>query len=436
MKKCCGSSDDKNKIGFLSLFSLVISAQLGASVFLMPSVLAPFHLSGLLGWLTAGIGAVLITVVFSFLCTKTGITGGPHIYAGMFFGRTVGFFMTWIYWCAAWACNPIMIATAINYLMSFVGDMDTSMKLICEILLVLSLTFINTRGVKTSGYFDMTLNILKMLPLIIIPIISMKYIKMENIFAPFPDGSISSIESISKATLLSFWGFVGLEGGTSPSGCVRNPRRTIPLAIILGTSFVAFICLINTFSIFGVISPSELENVGAPFARIMTVLFGNHASFEKFIGLMTFLMCAGSLNAWVFFSGQISRSAANENIFPEIFKRTNKFGSPSCSLWISAIGTMIILFLQKTPLFGDKVVKFLDMSVIVYITLYTVAILAYIKFAYNNKIRGIVQASITILATLFCSFILIKSDIQSFIALAIMIATGIPVYLKTNRSHK
>ena len=427
------SNMNNNKIGFLSLFSLVISAQLGASVFLMPSVLATFRSYGLIGWLSAGIGAVLITIVFSFLCTKTNTAGGPHIYAGMFFGKKVGFFVTWIYWCAAWACNPIMIATAINYLMSLTGPLDTSSKIALEILLVIGLTFINTKGIKTSGYFDLILNALKILPLIIIPIISIKYINFDNFSESLPK-DMTSIEALTKATLLSFWGFVGLEGGTSPANSVKNAKRTIPLAIISGTSFVALICFINTFSIFGVIPPSELESIGAPFAEIMTRLFAG--SSDKLVGLITFIMCAGSLNAWVLFSGQISKSAADKNIFPKMFNKLNKNGAPSYSLWISALGTISILFLQKTDFIGDKIVKFLDMSVIVYIALYTIAILSYIKFSLKNKANGFFSVLITILALSFCLFIMIKSDVSSFIALLIMIATGIPVFINLRKKEK
>lgn len=420
-------NQNESKIGFWTLISIVISAQLGASVFLMPSALAPFKSVGLLGWVIAGVGAVLITVVFSYLCTQTAKAGGPHIYAKMFFGKNVGFFVTWIYWCAAWACNPIMIATAINYLMSCIGDVSTIEKLSLEISLVLVLTLINIRGVKTSGYIEMVLTILKIVPLIIIPIIAFSKIDINNFKEPLV-GDITTLEAITKATILSFWGFVGLEGGTSPADTVQNPKRTIPLAIVLGTAFVAIICIVNTIAIFGIIPPSELESVGAPFAYIMVKLFG--VGYDKLIGIITFIMCAGSLNAWVLFSGQISESAARERVFPSIFQKENKKGAPYCALWISAIGTILILFLQKTDYIGDKIVKFLDMSVIVYIFLYVIAILAYTKFYISQKKRGVWNGIVTISALGFCLAIIFNSSISSFIALTIMLLTGIPVFLK------
>ena len=423
----------KSQIGFWSLLAIVIGAQLGASIFLLPTELAQYRTLGLGGWMIGGIGAILLTIVFSFLCTQTGKAGGPHIYARMFFGEKVGFFITWIFWCGAWACNPILIATAVNYLMSFAGDMTPLQKIICEIAMVFSLTYVNLRGVKTTGIFEIMLTTFKVLPLIIIPILAFQHINMDN-FKEMTPPDMSASETMIKAAILSFWGFVGLEGGTTPAGDVKNPKRNIPLAIVLGTATVAIISLVNTFTVFGIISPSELEHVGAPFARVMVQIFGG--SYDKIIGLITFIMCYGSLNAWVFFSGQIAKTAADENIFPRFFAKRNKYDAPSNALLTAFIGTVVILFLQKSPLFEDKIGKFLDMSVLIYIVLYTVAVLCFFKFMKQNKVKDVIKWVITALALAFCLFIAYNSNIMDFSAVLLLIILGIPAYIRMNKQKK
>ena len=422
----------KSKMGFWSLLAIVIGAQLGASIFLLPSQLAQYRTLGLCGWMIGGIGAIFLTVVFSFLCTQTGKTGGPHIYARMFFGDKIGFFITWIFWCGAWACNPILIATAVNYLMSFVGNMSLTQKLICEIAMIFSLTYVNLRGVKTTGIFEITLTAFKILPLIIIPILAFQHINMDN-FKEITPVNMKQSSTIIQAAILSFWGFVGLEGGTTPAGDVKNPKRNIPLAIILGTSLVAIISLVNTFAIFGIISPAELENIGAPFAQIMVRLFGG--SSEKVIGLVTFIMCYGSLNAWVFFSGQIAKTAADEHIFPAFFAKKNKYNAPSNVLLTVFLGTVVILFLQKSPLFEDKIGKFLDMSMLVYVVLYTVATLCFFKFMIKEKVKSPIKWLITSLAFGFCILVMYNSAISDFSAVIAISLMGVPVYL-TRENNK
>jgi APA family basic amino acid/polyamine antiporter len=241
------------------------------------------------------------------------------------------------------------------------------------------------------------------------------------------------MDTIVKATIFSFWAFVGLEGGTSPAEVVHNPRKNIPLAIVLGTGFVSLISVITTISAYCVISPAELENEGAPFSRILLTIFSGY-SFDKVIGVITFIMCYGSLNAWVFFSGQIARSAAVEKMFPATFGKLNKKKAPSQALWISAIGTIVLLILQKTSLFQDKIGKFVEMSVVVYIVLYLMCIIAFIKFLWINKSTKFCQICTTALALCFCCFVLYNSEIENFIVLLLMLVSGTPIYLHVRKS--
>jgi APA family basic amino acid/polyamine antiporter len=405
----------------------VISEQLGASIFFMPSQIAHFRTLGLFGWLIGGCGAILVTFVFSFLCSQTSHVGGPHICAKAFFGKKVGFFATWVYWCTAWACNPIIVAVSINYLMTLTGDLTILQKLFIESALVISLTYINIRGIKTTSVTEIILTVLKVTPLIIVPVLAITNINTENFKEMTPVG-MSFSETITKATIFSFWAFVGLEGGTSPASEVRNPKRTIPLAIVIGTGIVAILSLVTTMATYGIIHPAALEQEGAPFSKMLLILFDGH-SFDKIVGIVTFLMCYGSLNAWVFFSGQIAKTAAEQKMFPKFFQRLNKHGSPGNALWLAAAGTIVLLILQETTMLADGISKFVEMSVIVYIVLYLLAIIAYIKFMMKSKSGTVWQITATALALLFCCFVLCNSDPENFMVLLLMLATGLPVYL-------
>jgi APA family basic amino acid/polyamine antiporter len=296
------------------------------------------------------------------------------------------------------------------------------------------LTLVNVRGVRTTGVVEGILTIFKIIPLIIVPILAFPNINLEH-FNETTGQGMSSMNTLIQAAIFSFWAFVGLEGGTSPAEVVKNPRKTIPLAIVIGTASVALISIINTIAAFGIVAPADLENEGAPLAKILLVLFDGR-SFDKLIGGITFIMCYGSLNAWVFFSGQIAKTAAVERIFPGIFSKSNKHGAPGNALWISAAGTIIILLLQKSPLFADKIEKFVDMSVVVYVAMYLMAICAYIKFMLQTRLKLISHIIITALALLFCGFVLFKTEIMNFSALIIMLLSGVPIYIFVRKNAK
>ena len=363
-------TEDKYKIGFWTLLAIVINAQLGASIFLLPSKLASFGPQAILGWIVGGIGAISIAMVFAFLCLETTKTGGPHVYAQMVFGDKIGFFVTWLYWCGTWVCNPILISTSIDYLEQVTGPVSVITRFILEISIVESIMVV-----------------IKMLPLILVPILAITNLDKANFSTgtvTSPSTSMSLFGVIISSSIIAFWGFVGLEEGGSTADSVINPKKNVPLAIILGTSFVALISLINTVSIFGVIPCEQLKNMPAPFAVVLGKLLGG--TYDKIIGILTFIMCYGSLNAWILFSGKLAQTAAEEKMFPLMFKKVNVNKSPYIALSIAALGTIIVLAILEFSPYKDALSDFLDMSVVMYIVLYLMAIVSYLFFIYKKKL--------------------------------------------------
>jgi APA family basic amino acid/polyamine antiporter len=325
-----------------------------------------------------------------------------------------------------------MISTAISYLAECVGPMSVGTSLLLEISLVVLLTMVNVHGIKTAASIEVVLSILKVVPLVLIPIFAFNKINFDNFSVALPDG-MSTGSAIFSATLIAFWSFVGLEGGTSPADDVENPKKNVPMAIVIGTSVVALICFVNTVSTFGLIPISELGSVSAPLARIMLTLFGG--GYDKFLGLLTFIMCAGSLNAWVLFSGQIGKSAAIEGIFPATFGKLNSKGSPVNGLVISGLGTVVLLVLQKTVL-KDGIGQFIDMSVIVYVFLYLITGVTFFRFISISKKKASVRQWFTSVCSLaFCLFLIVNSELGSFAVLALTIVTGIPVYFALKKKQ-
>ena len=374
-------------------------------------------------------GAIFIAMIFGFLCLETSKPGGPHIYAKMIFGDKVGFFVTWLYWCGAWVCNPILISTSIDYLEQVVGPINIIVRFLLEISIVVSLTSLNVKGIKWAGMLETIMVIIKLFPLVLVPILSFSHIAFSNFSISHYTTTLnmSSFDIIIQSSIVAFWGFVGLEEGGSTANSITNARKNVPLAIILGTSLVALISLINTVSIFGVIPCDELKDINAPFAVILSKLLGG--SYDKIIGVLTFIMCYGSLNAWILFSGKLAQTAAEENMFPEFFGKKNVNEEPYVSLWIAAIGTILILaFLEFTP-YKNAMSDFLDMSIIMYVVLYLMAIVSYLVFIYKNKsYYSVIRTIIAILAFIFCMTMLVFSDPNNFIAVFVVLLTSLPIY--------
>ncbi|MFT4327493.1 MAG: amino acid permease, partial [Wolbachia pipientis] len=105
-----------NKIGFLAIFALVISSQIGSGIFMLPISLAPYGAYSLISWVISGFGAISLALVFASLCAKFPETGGPHIYVKHAFGSTAAFFVGWTYWVSSWVSSTAVTIASIGYL--------------------------------------------------------------------------------------------------------------------------------------------------------------------------------------------------------------------------------------------------------------------------------------------------------------------------------
>ncbi|CAD6996571.1 unnamed protein product [Ceratitis capitata] len=214
-----------DKMGFLAIFALVVSSQIGSGIFMLPISLAPYGMYSPISSIISGFGAISLALVFALLCAKFPRTGGPHVYVKHAFGSTVAFFVGWTYWISSWISSTAVTIASVGYLAPLFHDNIQNIRLLLEMALVLAIMLINLRGI------------------------------------------------LAHSTLLALWCFIGLESATASAGSVDNPAKTIPRAIVLGTICVAIIYFINNFAIMGLISGSELADSRAPYVDAVKIMF-------------------------------------------------------------------------------------------------------------------------------------------------------------------
>ncbi|CAF1223864.1 unnamed protein product [Didymodactylos carnosus] len=306
---------------------MVTGSQIGSGVFMLPATLAPYGLYGLGGWLISGLGAIMLALVFAQLCSWFPKTGGPHVYVKEAFGLPASFFTGWTYWIISWVSTTVVVIGSIGYLLPLLGVTSTYLKLMLEILLLISITALNFRGVTAAGHVEFILTALKIIPLLIVPLIALFYFDIHNFVLNEAVSTLTTSQLLSRVTLLTLWGFIGLESATTPADAVENPSVTIPKAVVIGTISVAVLYLMNSIGIMGVIPGNELMHSIAPYAAAVRFMFGG--SWHILLSLIASIICIGTLNAWVMASGQIALGLAQDKLLPRYFGLKNKFDAPT-----------------------------------------------------------------------------------------------------------
>ncbi len=415
-----------SKMGFWAVASLVVGCQVGSGVFTLPSSLAIYGPISIFGWLISGTGAILLALIFSYLCMKMPKAGGPHVYVEAAFGKDASFFTAWTYWLISWVSSIVVLIAAVTFINHIIGDNGPVFNLILEIFILLIITLINIKGVSFAGRIELILTIFKCLPLIIIPIGGLMMINLDN-FTPLNPSNYSDFEAINKVSLFTLWGFVGLESATATAGSIKNPGKTIPRAVVLGTVFVAIIYMLNSIGIMAIIPYHQLASENAPYVRAAQILFGG--KWDILIAVISCVACLGTLNAWVLTSGQIAYGAAKDKLLPKIFGNVNKNNSPYLSIILSFLGTVPILFITLDKNLISQVNAVLDFSVTAFLFIYLVCMLSFLKLKMGNK----KQVMVCILAIIFCLWVLHSVSLLNLAISLLFVLSGIPIYIWCKR---
>ncbi|APR99139.1 APC family permease [Wolbachia endosymbiont of Folsomia candida] len=414
-----------NKIGFLAIFALVISSQIGSGIFVLPISLAPYGIYSLISWVMSGCGAISLALVFALLCAKFPETGGPHVYVKHAFGSTAAFFVGWTYWVISWVSTTAVIVASIGYLTPLFHADIQNVRLLLEILLFTAITLINLRGVTTAGCVELILMIVKITALLAIPITALFFFDRGNFVVSEEISSLTISQILARSTLLTLWCFIGLESATAPAGSVNNPAKTIPRAIVLGTICVAVIYFINSLAIMGLINGNDLANSKAPYVDAIKIMFPGN--WHLIVSVIASIVCVGSLNAWVLASGQVALGLAKDKLMPQFFTKTNKYDSPFWGIMISSLGTAILLVLTSSNNFAEQITSIIDFSVISFLFVYLACCLAFLKVMLQEK--GYYKLLIGSVATAFCCWIIFETAINTLLIASLFTASGIPIYL-------
>lgn len=333
----------RKKLGFWTSSSLVVGNMIGSGIFLLPATLASYGSISIFGWLISALGAAALAFVFIELSKiLPGTSGGPYVYSRSGLGDFAGFLVAWGYWISVWCANAAITIGLIGYLGVFFPVLKTSnlLSVVVGLCIVWSVVWINTRGIRTAGIFSLITSIIKITPLIAIGIFGLFFLEVDN-FLAFNISGVSNFQALTATAALTFFAYMGIECATIPAGDIENPKKTIPRSTYFGLGITAFVYIIGTISLLGVIPPEDLQHSQAPFSDAAAILWGPWA--ENLVAFAAIISTLGALNGWILVQGQIPAAIARDKLFPTIFAKENKKGVPVISLLLSSVLLSILM---------------------------------------------------------------------------------------------
>ncbi len=326
-------------IGFAGLILLVLNSVIGAGIFALPAAISAR--AGILSpWLFLIVGLLVITIVLTFaeLSSYFKDSGGPVLFTTTAFGPLVGFSTGWLLFISrmtAFAANSTVMAVYLGAVWPWFSDGVGRTSLI--IFVCGALTFANFLGVKDGVRTMAVFTLLKLAPLLLLIALGLQYVNADSLFP----ATLPIIDDIGGTTLLLIYAFVGFESATIISGEAKNPKKTMPMALVttvIATGLLYFLIVLVYISVL----PDAGES-GATLIDVGRELMG--PAGVVLITLAAVFSIGGNLASNMLAVPRLTFALAEKRLLPQWFGHIHeKYSTPSNSiLFLGAMGLVFAL---------------------------------------------------------------------------------------------
>ncbi|MEO5629846.1 MAG: amino acid permease [Thermomonas sp.] len=425
-----GVKPESKPLGLWMATALVVGSMIGSGVFLLPAALAPYGAASLVGWGISLCGALLLAATFAKLAVHWPCTGGPYAYVRRSFGDGAGFAIAWSYWISIWSgLAAIAVAFAGSIGAIFPTLTATPVRAAtCALCALWFCTFVNLAGLRKAGLMQVLVTTLKLVPLLLFGIIALWFVDAGN-YIPFnPSGK--TIPQVAQVTvILTLWALCGMEVATVPAGSIKDPKRTIPRATMLGTLLAGIATILACTTVIGLVPSATLAQSGAPMADAARQLWGPGAAVG--IAVLAAVSTFGAINGWLLVCAQVSLAAADDGLFPKPFARKDKNGTPAFGILVGAVLSTILVISSYSRSLVDLFTFILLISTSAILLPYAASSAAWLRSHGGNGGRVVAA-----LALIFSIYALFGAGGEALAWGAVLLLAGLPIYLWMRHANR
>lgn len=417
----------KKELSSFDLTSLVVGSIIGADIYITPALVAGMMgPAGVFVWVIAGIFAVVIALVFAYTSYHVPKVGGPFAFVSKAFGNFYGFVTGWAMLSAEMMTLPVFTIVFTRYLNYFI-ELELWEELLVKGLFLFSLIFVNIIGVKIGGRVNDALTIIKLCPLVLVIVSGIIFLtynpeKLNENYTPIaPLG----FDNFGAAFVLVFWAFAGFEMGTIPASEVKNPRKIIPKAIVLGITMVVLFYLTINFVVYGSVNWNELSRSTFPLVLVGSLVIGYIGATIVGVGALTSV--SGSTAAFSLGVSRLYYALSINGLFPKIFSNVHKkYKTPYMALIIQGVIAFIL------SAYGG-LIQLISFSVFNLAFMYIFVCLSFIVLKKEKETKFIGQRILPYIGIGMCAILIYYTSVWDKIIGAIFILVGIAFYFGFSR---
>lgn len=325
------------KLGRRDAIFLLIGSVFGSGIFLSSGLMAadcPSSLHLVLAWLLGGIITLLGALTFAELGTIFPDAGGPYVYLREAYGLLPAFLYGWgFFWIVGCGGVAALAAALIESLSPFFPVLsagrgvlmrlgfgalavDITLPRILAALAVVLVSGLNLAGLRAGMRFQNSLVLIRLAGLSVFIVAGFAAaiapgtaVSFARAFQPGP----VSWAGFGAALMAVFWTYDGWYSVTCTAEEIRNPAKTLPAALLIGTLAVTALYVLTNV-VYGLALPvSEMKGVVRVGETAAFSLFGPAAA-GGFASLVA-VSVLGCLSANILFCARVPFAMSRDGLF-------------------------------------------------------------------------------------------------------------------------
>ncbi|MCI1880588.1 MAG: APC family permease [Sporolactobacillus sp.] len=305
--------------------------------------------AGIISWLVGGIAILLLGLVFAELGAALPRAGGIVRYPAYSHGPIIGYLMGFVNLVAFTSLTSIEVEAARQYATSWIpaltrahSTLPTLSGWLFQLALLLLFFVLNYWSVKVFAKSNTVITLFKWIVPTLVIILLLTRLKPANFtaegFAPFGFSGIQ--HAISSGGVM--FAYLGLTPILSAAGETKNPKRTIPLALILSAALSTIVYILLQVTFIGSL-PAPVLSSGwggiSPYFRLpfrdLAIMLG-FGWFAAIIVIDAVISPTGAGNIFFSSSPRVVYAWAKSGTLFKNFTRIDwKSGVPRPALWLS-----------------------------------------------------------------------------------------------------
>src|SRR5215211_4915890 len=402
----------KRSLGLLDATMVVAGSMIGSGIFIVSADIT--RNVGSAGWLITGFMTLVAAVSYGELSGMFPKAGGQYVYLKEAYNSFVSFLYGWSLFSVIQTGTIAAVGVAFSKFTAYLipalsednillnaGFVKISAAQIVSIVLIVFLTWNNTRGIKEGKIIQTLFTSVKLLSLfglIVCGLFALKHdvwnANWTNAWEIGKGQAVAAADVVSNWTVIPYAGTGAVLGAIAASmvgsvfssdawnnvtfiaGEIKNPQRNIGFSLFLGTLIVTIVYVMANVMYTAVLPLHDIAS--APKDRVAVeasrAIFGNIGTY--IIAIMIMISTFGCNNGLILAGARVYYTMAQDGLFFKQAGTLNKNAVPQWALWAQMIVAAILCLSGK---YGNL----LDMISFVVVIFYVLTILGI--FILRNK---------------------------------------------------